>query len=156
MLPSCRRLILGESKTVWSRYQLYEGVPRMLCLNLMSLRCLMSLPNCPRFMFILSVTAVALWPVPAIYNTLLSKQICFKCCATIENGQLLLCNTASIADIMIQYTMGKLKNGVKSSQLWPIISLAILIPKFQNFAHSSLNFPITQINTNIENKYLKN
>ena len=35
--------ILQESKTVWSRNQLYEGVPRMLCLNLMSLRCLMSL-----------------------------------------------------------------------------------------------------------------
>ena len=50
-------------------------------------------------------------------------------------------------------TMGKLKNGVKSSKLWQIISLSILI---QNFAHSSLNSPITQINTNIENKYLKN
>ena len=53
-------------------------------------------------------------------------------------------------------TMGKLKNGVKSSQLWQIISLSILIQNFQNFAHSSLNSPITQINTNIENKYLKN
>jgi len=31
-----------------------------------------------------------------------------------------------------------------------------LIKNFQNFAHSSLNSPITQINTNIENKYLKN
>ena len=30
----------------------------------------------------------------------------------------------------------------------------MLTQKFQNFAHSSLNFPITQINTNIENKYL--
>ena len=53
-------------------------------------------------------------------------------------------------------TMGKLKNLVKSSQLSQIISLSILIQNFQNFAHSSLNSPITQINTNIENKYLKN
>ena len=38
--------------------------------------------------------------------------------------------------IPLQCTMGKLKSGVKSSQLWQIISVLILIPKFQNFAHS--------------------
>ena len=55
-----------------------------------------------------------------------------------------------------QCTMGKLKNVVKSSQLLQIISLSILIQKFRNFPHSSLNSPISQINTNIKNKYLKN
>ena len=50
--------------------------------------------------------------------------------------------------------MQKLKNRIKSSQLWQIISLWISIQKFQNFAHSSLNSPFTQIDTNIENKYL--
>ena len=32
----------------------------------------------------------------------------------------------------------------------------MLIQKFQNFAHSSLNSQITQINTNIEHIYLTN
>ena len=50
--------------------------------------------------------------------------------------------------------MGKLKNVVKSSQLWQIISLWMSIQKFQNFAHSSFNSPFTQTKTNIENKYL--
>ena len=31
----------------------------------------------------------------------------------------------------------------------------MLIQKFQNFAHSSLNSPFTQIDTNIEKKYIK-
>ena len=55
-----------------------------------------------------------------------------------------------------QCTMGPLQNGVKSGQLWQNISPWILVIEFQNFAHSSLNFPITQINMNIENKDLNN
>ena len=54
-----------------------------------------------------------------------------------------------------QCTMVKLKNGVKGRQLLQIISPSILIMEFQNFAHSSLKSPITQINTNMENKHLK-
>ena len=46
-------------------------------------------------------------------------------------------------------TMGKLKNWVKSSQLWRIISLWILDQNLPNLAQSCLNSPKTQINTNI-------
>ena len=48
-----------------------------------------------------------------------------------------------------QCTMGKLKNWVKSSQLWRIISLWILAQNLPNLAQSCLNSPKTQINTNI-------
>ena len=53
-------------------------------------------------------------------------------------------------------TMGKLKNGVKSSQLWQIISLWILAQNLPNLAQSCRNSPKTQINTNIWNKYFTN
>ena len=46
-------------------------------------------------------------------------------------------------------TMGKLKNGVKSSQLWWIISLWIWAQNLPNLAQSCLNSPKTQMNTNI-------
>ena len=45
--------------------------------------------------------------------------------------------------------MQKLKSGVKSSQLWQIISPWILAQNFPNFAQSCLNSPKTQINANI-------
>ena len=51
--------------------------------------------------------------------------------------------------ISTQCTMGKLKNRVKSCQLWQIISPWILTQKFPNFAHSCINSSKTQINTNI-------
>ena len=50
---------------------------------------------------------------------------------------------------IVQCTMGELKNGVKSSQLWRIISLWILAQNLPNLAQSCLNSPKTQINTNI-------
>ena len=40
--------------------------------------------------------------------------------------------------------MGKLKNGVKSSQLWKIISLWILVKSSPNLAQSCHNSPKTQ------------
>ena len=55
-----------------------------------------------------------------------------------------------------QCTMGKFKNGVKSSQLWQIISLWILAQNLPNLAQSCLNSPKTQINTYISNKYFAN
>ena len=45
----------------------------------------------------------------------------------------------------VHCTMQQLKNGVKSSRLWQIISLWILTQKFPNFSHSSLDSPKTQI-----------
>ena len=55
-----------------------------------------------------------------------------------------------------QCTMGKMKNGVKSSQLWQIISPWMLNQKFPNFVHSSLNSPQTQKTQTFETKYLTN
>ena len=99
MLPSCRRTYSRQEQdslvAVSALWRCPSHVMSQSNVSPLSHVSPMSLPNCPRFMFILSVTAaVALWPVPAIYNTLLSKQICFKCCATIENGQLLLLQLA--------------------------------------------------------------
>ena len=52
--------------------------------------------------------------------------------------------------------MNKLKCGVKSSQLWQIISPWMLNQKFPNFVHSSLNSPQTQKTQTFETKYLTN
>ena len=49
-------------------------------------------------------------------------------------------NTSTL-ETKLHPTMGKLKNGVKSSWLWQIISLWMLTQKFQNFVQSSLNSP---------------
>ena len=58
-------------------------------------------------------------------------------------------NQGSHPWLLSQCTMGKLKNGVKSSQLWRIISLWILAQNFPNLAQSCLNSPKTHMNTNI-------
>ena len=57
--------------------------------------------------------------VSACYNKLSGKIV----------SKLLLCSALESWDWSKQCTMGKLKNGVKSSQLWQIISLSILIKK---------------------------
>ena len=58
----------------------------------------------------------------------------------------------------VHCTIGPLQNGFKSTRLWQIISPWMLTQKFQNFAHSSLNYPITQLQilkTNIWNVWNK-
>ena len=57
--------------------------------------------------------------------------------------------TCVCSQFILQCTMGKLKNRIKSSQLWQLISPWILTQKFPSFAHSFLNSPQTKINTNI-------
>ena len=50
----------------------------------------------------------------------------------------------------------KLKNGVKSSQLWQFISPWMLAQMFQHFAQSSINSNKIQINANIKEKIFWN
>ena len=55
----------------------------------------------------------------------------------------------------LHYSMGKLKNRVKSSQLWQIISPWILTQKIPNFAHTCINSSKTQQGSfTIQNTFL--
>ena len=84
MLYAAGEPISSVSMTVWLRYRLYEGVPGVLCLNLMSLMSLLGLMSPKSLQQIEMQTVLGscssyqsqllyIKPVPAIINTLLFK-----------------------------------------------------------------------------------